>query len=153
MDNTPNLQLKKPKPEDFYNIQDHNENSDILDGKIQELTASKLGKDEIGVAGGIAGLDADGKLVQMPNAADVGAVPVSRTVNGKVLSENITLSASDVGALDATRMNQPGGIAGLDADGKLLQTPSAKNISDELFIVSATQPTVQPGKIWLKPIT
>ncbi|GEM_PF-5260664 len=33
-----------------------------------------------------------------PSAADVGAVPTSRTVNGKALSSNITLSASDVGA-------------------------------------------------------
>ena len=32
-------------------------------------------------------------------AAEVGAVPTSRTVNGKALSSNITLSASDVGAL------------------------------------------------------
>lgn len=31
-------------------------------------------------------------------ADDVGAVPTSRTVNGKALSSNITLSASDVGA-------------------------------------------------------
>lgn len=34
----------------------------------------------------------------MPNAADVGAVPTSRTVNGKALTANISLSASDVGA-------------------------------------------------------
>ena len=34
----------------------------------------------------------------MPTASDVGAVPTSRTVNGKALSSNITLSASDVGA-------------------------------------------------------
>ena len=33
-----------------------------------------------------------------PSAADVGAVPTSRTVNGKALSSNITLNASDVGA-------------------------------------------------------
>ena len=32
-------------------------------------------------------------------ASEVGAVPTSRTVNGKALSSNITLSASDVGAL------------------------------------------------------
>lgn len=31
-------------------------------------------------------------------AADVGAVPTSRTINGKALSSNITLTASDVGA-------------------------------------------------------
>lgn len=33
-----------------------------------------------------------------PTASDVGAVPTSRTVNGKALSSNITLSVSDVGA-------------------------------------------------------
>ena len=32
------------------------------------------------------------------SASEVGAVPTSRTVNGKALSANITLSASDVGA-------------------------------------------------------
>ena len=34
-------------------------------------------------------------------ASEVGAVPTSRTVNGKALSSNITLSASDVGAQSA----------------------------------------------------
>lgn len=33
-----------------------------------------------------------------PTASDVGAVPTSRTVNGKALSSNISLTASDVGA-------------------------------------------------------
>lgn len=37
------------------------------------------------------------------SAADVGAVPTSRTVNGKALSANVTLDASDVGAAPATR--------------------------------------------------
>lgn len=32
-------------------------------------------------------------------ASDINAVPTSRTINGKALSSNITLSASDVGAL------------------------------------------------------
>lgn len=35
-------------------------------------------------------------------ASDVGAVPTTRTVNGKALSSNITLSSSDVGALPNT---------------------------------------------------
>ena len=47
MDNTPNINLKKPKPEDYYNIKDHNDNSDILDTKIKELDAGKIGKDMI----------------------------------------------------------------------------------------------------------
>lgn len=35
-------------------------------------------------------------------ASDVGAVPTSRTINGKALSGNITLSASDVNALPSS---------------------------------------------------
>ena len=38
-------------------------------------------------------------------ASEVGAVPTSRTVNGKALSANITLSASDVGAATMTEVN------------------------------------------------
>ena len=41
-------------------------------------------------------------LSNKPNAASVGAVPTSRTVNNKALSSNITLSASDVNALPST---------------------------------------------------
>ena len=46
---------------------------------------------------GIAGLDGSGKLIQMPTAADVGAVPTSRTINGKALTGNITITAEDIG--------------------------------------------------------
>ena len=33
----------------------------------------------------------------MPTAADVGAVPTSRTINGKALTSNITITAEDIG--------------------------------------------------------
>lgn len=36
-------------------------------------------------------------------ASDVGAVPTSRTINSKALSSNITLSAADVGAVPVSR--------------------------------------------------
>ena len=45
----------------------------------------------------MAGLNESGKLLQMPTAADVGAVPTSRTINGKALSGNITLTVDDIG--------------------------------------------------------
>lgn len=46
---------------------------------------------------GIAGLNSNGKLMQMPTATDVGAVPTSRTINGKPLTSNITLTVDDIG--------------------------------------------------------
>lgn len=48
-------------------------------------------------------------------ASDVGAVPTSRTVNGKALSSNITLSATDVKALPNTTVI-PTTLAGLTED-------------------------------------
>ena len=48
-------------------------------------------------ANGIAGLDGSGKLIQMPTAVDIGAVPTNRTVNGKALTGNITLTVDDIG--------------------------------------------------------
>lgn len=56
---------------------------------------------------GLATLNSSGKLAQMPTAADVGAVPVSRTVNGKALSSNITLTAADVGAVPLASIALP----------------------------------------------
>ena len=56
-------------------------------------------KSEKGSANGVATLNGNSKLVQMPAASDVGAVPTSRKVNNKALSSDITLSASDVGAV------------------------------------------------------
>lgn len=48
----------------------------------------------------LVGFNASGEAaaVPMPSAADVGAVPTSRTINGKPLSDNVTLAAVDVQA-------------------------------------------------------
>ena len=37
--------------------------------------------------------------------ANIGAVPTSRTVNGKALSSNINLTATDVGAIGTSDLN------------------------------------------------
>ena len=99
-------------------IQEINQNfSTAMTGFNQEIdTAVKKAEDAAGAAeetaeqaaidtintqknhpNGIAGLDGSGKLIQMPTAADVGAVPTSRTINGKALTGNITITAADIG--------------------------------------------------------
>lgn len=65
-------------------------------------TSELVPKSEKGTANGVATLNESGKLVQMPSASDVGAVPTTRTVNGKALSSNISLTAADVGAVSQT---------------------------------------------------
>lgn len=78
MTETGNLHLKKPSQEDFYNVDDFNLNSDLLDAKIGDMAtqlAHKVDTNEVAQPSGIATLDSSGKLAQMPTAADVGAVP------------------------------------------------------------------------------
>lgn len=60
----------------------------------------------------------DSALTSKPTytASEVGAVPTTRTVNGKALSGNITLSASDVNALPSTT-TIPKNLADLTEDG------------------------------------
>lgn len=90
-------------------------NSDDLPALAQALANEKQDK-LTGQQGQYVGFDSNGAAVATskptytasevgarpstwtPSAADVGAVPTSRTVNGKALSSNITLNASDVGA-------------------------------------------------------
>ena len=87
------------------------------DGKQDKIT---------GVEGQIVGFDEEGNAVPQaaPNvgvtsfngrsgavspqsgdytAAQVGAVPTNRTINGQALSANVTLDAADVGAVPTTR--------------------------------------------------
>lgn len=84
MTETEYLKLKKPAQEDFYNVDDMNRNSDAIDAKLKTLASdlettntelsNKANIADLGKPGGIATLNSSGKLVQMPTAADVGAV-------------------------------------------------------------------------------
>ena len=73
------------------------------------------------------------------SASEVGAVPTSRTVNGKALSSNITLSAGDVGAAASSHThNYAGsGSAGGSANSAVkLATARTVSTNTEDFIMS-----------------
>lgn len=64
-------------------------------------------------------------------ASEVGAVPTSRTVNGKSLSSNITLTASDVNALSASTVI-PSKLSDLTNDaGYITSSDLADEVSQE----------------------
>ena len=44
---TGNFNLRKPEAEDFYNINDMNDNMDIVDEKLQELAETKAETDNV----------------------------------------------------------------------------------------------------------
>ena len=89
-----------------------------------------------------AGTDAQSNLTTHINntsnphgvtASQVGAVPTSRTVNGKALSSNITLSASDVSAVPTSRT----------VNGKALSSNITLSASDIGADASGSASTVQ----------
>lgn len=69
----------------------------LIDSGVDQVVTEKIDEQK-GKANGLASLDADGKLVQMPTCTDINAVPTTRKVNGKYLSSDITINAADVKA-------------------------------------------------------
>ena len=86
-------------------------NSDNLPSLAAALANEKQDK-LTGTSGQFVGFNSSGNAtaVAAPTAASIGAVPTSRTVNGKTLNSNITLSAGDVGALPLSGGTMTGSI-------------------------------------------
>ena len=66
------------------------------------------------------------------NSALAGKVPTSRTVNGKALSSNIVLSASDVSAIPSSQKGTAGGVASLDSSGFILSSQLPPSVDEIL---------------------
>lgn len=83
------------------------------------------------------------------NAALEERVPTSRKVNGKALSEDVTLSAADVSAIPAYQKGAGGGVAELDDTGKVpaAQLPSYVDDVIEGTLTSSTVFTPASGTI------
>ena len=104
---TPKLGLTLPSGSDYYDVEIFNQNNTLID----DFAATK------GQNGGLASLNEEGKLEQMPTAQDVGAHPSTWTP-----------SADDVGAIPATEKGAKSGVATLDESGKLVQMPTAEEV-------------------------
>ena len=61
----------------------------------------------------------------LPSTAEVGAVPTSRTVNGKALSADISLSAADVGAAASSHNQSASTITAGTLGGQIKANASA----------------------------
>ena len=128
MEQTTNYGLNKPGGSDYARIDVLNANMDAVDAALKELEESKaegaaLAEHEADGVKHVTAAErtawnakADGDHTH--TAAQVGAVPTTRKVNGKALSADITLTAADVGAAAASHSHGAGDIASgtLDAD-------------------------------------
>lgn len=106
----------------------------ILSGDDPTVLADWL---QLSYAGGIVSVNGQTGVVVL-GASDVGAVPTARTVNGKALSSDITLTAADVSAATAAQgaladtAVQPGDLPDFDLFG-------AAPLVDELTVGTTAQ--------------
>lgn len=102
--------------------------------------------------GDVPVIQSGGKLLEtiIPDLSGT-YVPVTTTINGKPLSENVSLSASDVGAIPSTEKGQPNGVATLGSDGKVpsSQLPSFVDDVAEYPARSDFPETGQDGTIYV----
>lgn len=92
------------------------------------------------------------------NTALSGKVSTATTINGKALSSNITLSASDVSAIATSAKGAAGGVAELGSDGKVPSSQLPSYVDDVIegtlasetsFKVDGTAVTGETGKIYV----
>lgn len=114
--------------------------------------ATTIQNDEKGVANGIATLDENLKLEQLPTPEDISAVPITRKINNKALSDNITLTAKDVGALSNT-VNLPSKISDLENDVGFITEYTEIDPTVPEWAKSASKPSYNFSEINNKPTT
>lgn len=124
---TTNYNLKKPAATDFVDVQDLNDNADKIDATLKakaDLTDGKV------------------PAAQIPS---LSYVPTTRKVNGKALSADITLSASDVNAISTVQKGAKSGVASLDSNGKVpaAQLPDGLGILPRLDVTAPSGATVK----------
>nr|DAQ30998.1 MAG TPA: hypothetical protein [Caudoviricetes sp.] len=101
---TTNYGLNKHSPQDFYNVEARNENWDKIDEALAatdpaKVTAKAAPADDDGV---MIADSADGgkakRLLWSNVKAALGKlfVPLARKINGKALTEDVTLTAADI---------------------------------------------------------
>lgn len=113
---------------------------DALAGKVDKVSGKGLSTNDYTTAeknklAGLANTVVDSALSSTStnpvqnkaiNTALAGKVPTTRRVNNKALSADISLTAADVAAIPVTQKGAAGGVAELDASGKVpaVQLPS-----------------------------
>ncbi len=139
-DLTSNYSLKKPLDNEYYDVADQNGNMDLIDVALHGLEASKETP---------AGAQAKANAAEA--AAKAASVPTTRKVNGKALSSDVTITASDVEAISTAQKGSTNGVAELGSDGRVpaAQLPSYVDDVLEYGSMGSFPGTGETGKIYI----
>ena len=104
---------------------------------------------------GVVGTSTDYARADHVHPSDTSRVPTTRTVNSKALSADITLSASDVGAIASSLKGAASGVAELDANGLVPTSQLPSYVDDVLeYTAKSSFPTTgETGKIYVDTTT
>ena len=135
MEQTTNYGLNKPGGSDYARINVLNANMDAVDAALKELEESKAAGAALAAheadwvkhvsAAERTAWNAKAAGDHTHTAAQVGAVPTTRKVNGKALSADVTLAAADVGAAAAGHSHAASGVTAGTLAGKVNANASA----------------------------
>ena len=159
---TKNYNLKKPLQEEFYNIDDHNGNMDIIDGVLKGLSEQSgivispdepekgdvwIDTDDETGGGGVASVNGKtGEVVLNPS--DIGAIG---SINGKS-GTNVELTAEDLGTSFTEHTHSANKITGGTFAGEVVassQTPSNYIVRNQKLSATEETPTVNGAICWL----
>lgn len=160
---TKNYNLKKPLQEEFYNIDDHNGNMDIIDDVLKVLSEDSgviisadepetgnvwIDTDDESGGGGGAVSSVNGKTGEVIlNPSDIGAVS---SVNGKT-GQNINLTAEDLGTSFTEHGHAASKITAGTFAGQVIasgQTPNVYCVRNQKLSATVETPTVNGAICW-----
>lgn len=137
MTTTENYNLKKPDGEDFYNVQDFNDNADRIDAALKK----KPDMDENAVPGHFVAFSADG-------ITDSGKTVTDFLPAGTMPADIGAATAEGLSSLSAAQNTHANDTAKHFSNAEKAKLGKAYTTDD--IVVSSAQPTAAEGRIWIK---
>ncbi len=135
---TQNINLKKPEPNDFYRIEDFNDNADIIDAEFEKRAKlpQNITNGNLVLLGSDGTLENSGKKVSdfMLSSVDYSDLGAEKSGEASKVNTQLNLHTGD----SSVHVTQE------------LREKIAKMHTTESIVISASQPPLIEGTVWIK---